>query len=252
MLQLCVRKGALAPAIFCLLTSLSAPGHAGPLDYVLTPNVEQGEKEIDLKAGTSKARDGSRLNKESIGFGYGVTSSWFTEVYAIWHKEPGDRHGFDAWEWENKFQLTETGKYAVDVGMVLEIERPKNRKEGWEVVWGALLQKELTSTVQANLNVLFSRQFHAQESTTTELGYQWQVKYRWRPELEFGVQGFGALGPWRQWADAGGQSHVVGPALFGKLRVGANQHVKYNAALLVGQGSGSPRSTLRMQAEYEF
>ena len=65
MLQLCVRKGALAPAIFCLLTSLSAPGHAGPLDYVLTPNVEQGEKEIDLKAGTSKARDGSRLNKES-------------------------------------------------------------------------------------------------------------------------------------------------------------------------------------------
>ena len=104
MLQICDRKGALAPAIFCLLMGFLATGRAGPSDYVLTPNVEQGEKEIDLKAGTSKARDGSRQNKESIGFGYGVTSSWFTEVYAIWHKEPGDRHGFDAWEWENKFQ----------------------------------------------------------------------------------------------------------------------------------------------------
>ena len=33
---------------------------------------------------------------------------------------PGESHGFDAWEWENKFQLIETGKYPVDIGLLLE------------------------------------------------------------------------------------------------------------------------------------
>lgn len=245
------RAGARAALV---LTFLDA-GHAaiaGPAEYVYSPLVEEGEKEIDFKAGTAKARDGTRASAFSVGLGLGVNRWWFTELYAIWHKPPGERVGFDAFEWENRFQLVETGKYPVDVGVLLEIERPKDRSEGYEIRWGPLLQADLTPSVQANLNLLFERHVRASASGRTELGYQWQLKYRWRPEFEFGLQGFGDVGPWDHWERRSEQAHRAGPALFGRFRVGDHQVVKYNVGLIFGFTDGAARHTLRAQAEYEF
>jgi hypothetical protein len=246
-----IRAGALAALV---LLSLTATPHAmaGPSDYVVTPIVEEGEREIDFKAGSAKLRGGGRESKNSLGFGLGVNRWWFTEVYAIWHKPPGERHGFDAWEWENKFQLTETGKYPVDIGLLFEIERPKDRSEGYEVRWGPLLQTDLTPELQANLNLLFEKHIRSSEGGKAELGYQWQLKYRWKPSLEFGLQGFGDVGPWNDWEPRSEQPHVAGPAIFGRVKVGDRQAIKYNAGLLFGLTHGSPRNTLRLQAEYEF
>lgn len=241
--------GALAALV---LLSHTPSAHAGPSDYVFSPIVEEGEREIDFKSGTSKARDGSRESKYSLGVGLGATSWWFTELYAIWHKEPDERHGFDAWEWENKFQLTPTGKYPVDVGFILEIERPKDRSEGYEYKWGPLFQADLGTRVQANLNLLVEKHIRTTEPEKAELGYQWQFKYRLRPEFEFGLQGFGDVGAWNDWEPHAEQPHVAGPAVFGRVRVGERQVIKYNAALLFGMTDGSPRNTVRLQAEYEF
>ena len=246
-----IRAGALAALALPFLTAMPR-AIAGPSDYVVSPIVEEGEREIDVKAGSAKLRDGSRNGSNSLGFGLGVNRWWFTEVYAIWHKPPGERHGFDAWEWENKFQFTETGKHAVDVGLLLEIERPKDRSEGYEVRWGPLLQADLTQSLQGNLNLLLEKHVRSSEAGKAELGYQWQVKYRWKPSFEFGVQGFGDVGPWNDWEPRSEQPHVAGPAVFGRFNVGDRQAIRYNAGLLFGMTNGSPRHTLRAQAEYEF
>ena len=238
-----------ALALSCLVHA--QPAAAGPSDYVVMPIVDEGEREIDLKAGSRKLRDGGRESAWSLGLGYGASSWWFTELYAKWHHEPGARKAFDAWEWENKFQLTQTGQYAVDVGFLLEIERPKDRSEGYEYVWGPLLQTEF-GLVQANLNLLIEKHIRAAEPAKAELGYQWQMKYRWKPALEAGVQGFGSVGPWSDWAASKAQSHTAGPALFGRVKVGDHQAIQYNAGLLFGLNHASPRHTLRVQAEYEF
>ncbi len=239
-----------ALALSCLGTSPLV--FAGPSDYVLTPIVEEGEREIDFKAGTAKLRDGTRESQQSLGLGWGVTRRWFTEVYAIWHKEPGERHGFDAWEWENKFQLTETGKYPVDIGLLFEIERPKDRSEGFEYRWGPLLQTDITPKVQANLNLLIEKHIRAAEPSPAELGYQWQLKYRWQPALELGLQGFGNVGPWNDWEPKSEQPHMAGPAVFGRIGLGGRQALKYNAGLLLGLSDAAPRNTFRLQVEYEF
>ena len=246
-----IRAGAAAALVLSCL-SLPSVTLAGPSDYVVSPIVEEGEREIDFKAGTAKMRDGTRESAYSLGLGLGVNSWWFTEIYGKWHKEPGARHGFDAWEWENKFQLTPTGKYPVDVGFLLEIERPKDRSEGYEYRWGPLLQADLGTRVQANLNLLIEKHVRAEAAGKAELGYQWQVKYRWHPEFEYGLQGFGDVGPWNHWEPHSEQPHIAGPALFGKVRVGQKQVIKYNAGLLFGMTDASPRHTLRLQAEYEF
>jgi hypothetical protein len=249
-MQTVKHAGALAAfALSCFMPA--RPAAAAPSDYVVTPIVDEGEREIEFKAGTRKLRDGSREGGWSIGFGHGATGWWFTELNAKWHHEPGAPSAFDAWEWENKLQMTETGKYPVDVGFLIEIERPQDRSEGYEAQWGPLLQSEF-SLWQANLNLLIEKRIRSAEPAKAELGYQWQLKYRWKPSIEAGVQGFGSVGPWQHWAPSNAQSHAAGPALFGRIKAGEHQAIKYNAALLFGLNKPSPKHTLRVQAELEF
>lgn len=232
-----------------LLSPLLA--QAAPADYVYTPTVTYGEREIDFKMGSSEKADTARDAAASIGFGYGATQWWFTEVYLKYKRELNTDTRFDAVEWENKFQLTETGKYPVDVGFLVEIERPTNHDEGWEVKWGPLLQTEF-GKVQLNANFLFQRSYDAAEASTMQFLYQWQVKYRWKPALEFGLQGFGETGDYERWEPAEQQSHRAGPAVFGKFPLGGGHAIKYNAAWLLGASKAAPDNTLRMQVEYEF
>ena len=232
-----------ALGLLCLRGAL-----AGPLDYVITPTVEAGEKEIDFKYGSSQSHP--RETQASLGFGYGVNDWWFTEAYVKYAKSGGGTH-FDAFEWENKFQLTETGKYPVDVGFIMEIEIPEDRNEGIELKVGPLLQTEF-GLWQLNGNLLFEKHYDATPKGVTEMGYQWQVKYRWRPALEFGLQGLGNLGEWNDWNTHDNQDHKAGPALFGKLTLAGHQTLRYNAAWLFGLTNGAPDHTFRLQAEIEF
>ncbi len=240
------------PALLALAFALHAsPSFAGPAEHVLSPIVEEGEREVELKAGTAKLRDGTRFNAEELGLGFGVTSWWSTEISAGWEKPAGGTHGFDAWEWENIFQLTETGKYPVDIGVLLSIERPKDRREGYEYRWGPLLQADFGSQWQCNFNLLVEKRIRAEDAGKAELGYQWQVRNRWRQEVEFGVQGFGGAGSWNHWT-VSEQSHIAGPALSGEFRLGGRNALKYNVGWLFGLNHESPRNTLRMQTEFEF
>jgi hypothetical protein len=244
-------RGASRLALLAAINMLSfAPlAHAGPDDYVAVPGVEYGEREIELRLGTASATDEHRQSAASLAFGYGVTPWWSTEVYGKWHRSGATR--FDAFEWENRFQLTEPGRYFADFGLLVEIERPRDRAEGYELRLGPLMQKDC-GPVQANLNVLVERHYRASEPEVTELGYQWQLRYRFRPAFDFGAQGFGEVGAWNDWAPVREQEHVAGPAIFGKLGLGGRQVLKYDAAVLFKLSNAAPATTVRAQLEYEF
>ena len=233
-----------ATGLLCLQTA-----HAGPADYVYTPTVEEGEKEIDFKFGS--ADSDPRKTVGTVGLGYGANSWWFTEVYVKYAKEGSGNLKYDAFEWENKFQLTETGKYPVDIGLITEIEIPKDRDEGIEFKFGPLFQTEFDK-IQLNGNILFEKHFDTAESSPTEMGYQWQVKYRWKQSFEYGLQGFGEMGEWNHWEYSSDQSHKMGPAIFGKFHLSEHLAIKYNAAWLFGMTSSTPDNTIRAQVELEF
>ena len=228
---------------------LAPLAYADPDDYVAVPGVEYGEREIELRLGTASATDEHRQSATSLAFGYGVTPWWATEIYGKWHRSGAT--SFDAVEWENRFQLTEPGQYFADFGLLIEIERPRDRAEGYELRIGPLMQKDL-GPVQANFNLLLERHYHAREPEETELGYQWQLRYRWRPEFDFGAQGFGDVGPWNDWEPTREQPHIAGPAIFGRFNLGGRQVLKYDAAVLFKLTSAAPSTTLRAQLEYEF
>lgn len=238
-------------AIFAAL--ISAAVYAGPADYVYTPTVEYGEREIDFKMGSAAYADGRHRTDTSLGYGYGATEYWFTELY-FKRKVNGAADETYA-EWENKFQLLETGKYPVDFGLIVEVEAPVSKSGPWEAKFGPLLQSEF-GKLQLNANLLFERKYSSDGSGVqypTEALYQWQIKYRLQPEFEFGAQGFGAMGEWDAWVNSKAEeNHTAGPAIFGKVALGNRQAIKYNAAWLIGSGSGAAERTFRMQAEYEF
>src|SRR4029453_2531777 len=99
---------------------------AGPSDYVFLPAVSYGEREIDFKYGAAGKKNDPTEQAASLGVGYGLKEWWFTEFYVKGARE-GAHSNFDAIELENKFQLTETGKYGVDVGFITEFELPHDR-----------------------------------------------------------------------------------------------------------------------------
>lgn len=228
----------------------SAPlAHADPDDYVHVPAVEYGEREIELRYGTASPTDDVRQSAAALAFGYGVTTWWATELAGKWHRS--EATSFDEIEWENRFQLTEPGEYFADFGLLVEIERPRDHAEGYELRIGPLMQKDF-GPVQANFNVLVERHYRATEPERTELGYEWQLRYRYRPAFDFGAQGFGGVGPWNDWSSAREQQHIAGPAIFGKFGLGGRHVLKYDAAVLFRLSDAAPATTVRGQLEYEF
>lgn len=259
-------------AAVALWGCVTLPAVSGPADYVHTPTVQQGEREIDFRYGTSELSGANDDQQAVIGAGYGVTDFWFTEVYV--GLQDSEHHGWrtEGVEWENKFQLTEAGKYPVIVGFLTELELPRDGGDPREFRFGPLLQGDI-GKVQLNGNLLFETLFggdhhtggdgveeipefgvedvEAEESGTL-IGYEVQGKYRWRRDFDFGIQGFGEMGTWNRWAPAQEQSHRFGPAIFGKVDLGGRQAIQYNAAILFGLTDASPNDTFRIQVEYEF
>ena len=111
-----------------------------------------------------------------------------------------------------------------------------------------------TGPVRWNANVFFERVYRSREEGEhpMELLYQLQARHTIARDTEVGVQAFGEMGKWNHWEPREEQSHQVGPAVFGKVRLGGRDAIRYNAAYLFGTGGAAPRSTFRMQLEYEF
>ncbi len=229
----------------------SSAAIADPDDYVQVPTVVAGEREIDFKYGSARFGDETTAQAASVGLGLGANDWWFTELYLKYARDGAGPVTYDALEWENKFQLTETGKYPFEFGVVTEVEVPNDRSQGYELTLGGLGQTEL-GRLQLNGNLYLTRKVRSDLPQQTDFAYRWQVKYRWREFLEYGFQGLGDLGPWDHWARSAEQVRRAGPAVFGKIHLAGRHAIEYNAAWLIGTSAAAADHTFRLQVEYEF
>ena len=223
-----------------------------PSDYVNVPVIEAGEREIDFKYGRAQLRPpDDQKSSSSVGFGLGVNAHWFTEIYTKWEQNLAHGQHFDAIEWENRFVFTEPGEYPFDLGFVTEIERPKDRTDGYEISVSPLFQTKIERW-QINANLKLTRSIKADQDVVPQLGYQFQLKYRLGPLFEPGIQALGQLGDATHWSPVTQQANTLGPAVFGVFHLGDAEKLRYNAAWLIGLSEGSPKNTFRLQVEYEF
>jgi hypothetical protein len=237
-------------SLLCLAMGLGASGSAlaGPADIVYLPIVEKGETEFELAGGYRSFGDAPAEHALKFEIAYGVTSRWKTELVLEYAVEGGNPGTLEAWEWENIILLTEQGKYWADVGLFAEYENVFADGPD-EIKIGPMFQKEVGPTI-ANLNLLFAREVGTDAGDDTELEYTWQLKWRGKEALEWGMQGIGGFGALDHLGD--GDEHSVGPALFGVQRLANGNKVAYNGAVLAGLNDASPDVTVRFQLEYEM
>lgn len=240
-------------AVLAAFLPLGAAGHAqaqSASESIHELDFKRGERQIEFKAGTLKPRGDRRESEAKLGFSYGATDFWNTKLSAQYAHGPDAGTRFDAIEWKNIFRFAEPGRLPLDVGWLAEFERPRERSEGYRLKFGPLLQKDI-GDVQLNLNLLFEHHHSETPSRPTEMGYQWQAKYNWREHLQFGLQGFGDMGEWDDWAPRSEQSHRFGPAIFGTLPF-AGQGFKYKAAYLADPSSRARSHGFRLELEYRY
>jgi hypothetical protein len=253
------RRRALMPAVAVAfaagMVSATTPARADPNDYVLTLDITGGERELDTKLGAaSSSRDGTPAGEAAaLAWGIGVSDNWFTEFYAQFANTSAGSSGggFDSVSWENIVRFSEPGQWPVDVGAMVEIERPRAGSQGWKITAGPLFQADVDQ-IQLNLNILLERIVDGQPYEPTQLSYQFQARYRSNPHLEFGMQALGDLGSWNHWGNPDGQSQRLGPAIFGRYSLGHARALSYNAAVLFGATRAAPDTTVRAQIEYEY
>lgn len=217
--------------------------------YLVTTYPDEGRRAVDFKYWAARPDGKPTPAAPEIGLSYNVNSRWYTELTAAAFKYGAGATHLSGIEWQNDFMLTQ-GQYPIDVAFHTNVERATDGSGQIGIEYGPVLQTEAGRT-QFNLNVFFQRELHAEEREPTELAYQWQVKYRWREKLQFGVQGFGEVGEWNHWLPRREQSHRAGPALMGSWRMGA-QEWKYEAALLFGKNAGRHAQTFSTRIQYAF
>lgn len=226
----------------------SSSALAGPANKVYAPVVEKGETEFELRGGYRDFDGGPDEYAYVFDLGYGVTNRWMTELVVEYSGETGVDSSFEAAEWENLLVFTEPGEHWADVGMLIEYEHSfADGPDEFKI--GPLLRKEIGPTI-ADLNLIFEHEVGSGASNDTELDYAWQVKWRGKEALEWGVQGFGGMGTLDNFGE--GDTHTLGPAVFGVQRLGNGDKLAYNGAVLAGLNDASPDLAFRFELEYEM
>jgi hypothetical protein len=218
--------------------------------YVITTYDNEGEKSVDFNFWNVKMPNSPAVNAPDVGFGYGVTSRWFTELFAEDKHIDGGSTAFAKWSWENDYMLTQ-GQYPIDLAMHTLITRFHNTDSGIGFEFGPVLQADIDH-LQLNGNIFFDREYQAAQTNRMQMKYQWQAKYRWKPQFAFGLEGLGELGEWRDWSAESAQSHRIGPAIFTAFRRAGGQQFKLEAAYLFGKIFAKEAKVFTLRAHYEF
>ena len=207
------------------------------VDRVYDPYVHRGELEIEAR-GVHQFDDENK-HELKFGVGYGINDVWYIEGYGIVEQESGGKTRLEEAELENKFQLTEQGRYWADIGALVELEK-KLGHDKWELKAGPLLQKQIRRWV-VTANLFLEKQFGDERSTSkVEFLGAAQLKYRLSPALEPAIE---------YYADE--QTHSLGPVLTGAWHWGKTP-IRWEGGVLAGLNGNSSDVSVRWLLEFEF
>ena len=232
------------------LLAATTIARADPGYYVVTAYDNSGLRTIDFRYWTVKANGDTATRWPEIGFGYGVSTRWYTEIYASFIGQYDTATRLSTINWQNDYLLTQ-GDWPVDIAFHAALSKYSGTSNSYSIEYGPVLQTDIGRT-QLNLNVFLDRDYGSRSDGTTEMKYQWQVKRRWLPQLQYGLQGFGELGTWNRWSPRDQQSHRAGPALFGSMPLGAGTTLLYQTAILFGSTYGQNGNMFSMRVQLAF
>lgn len=244
-----IRLPVLATGAACLLLPVAT--RADPGYYLVTVYEDAGKVRVDYRYWTVQRKGAPEVVWPEIGIGYNVNTRWYTELYMSYIGPSFSSSTPSTLNWQNDFLLTQ-GQWDVDVALHTNLIKGQASAANDAVEFGPVLQTDV-GRVQLNGNLIFEKSLTPGNTAAPQLKYQWQAKYRWNQALHTGLQGFGELGTWNRWLDAGRQSHRWGPVVGGTWPLNPKQRVEYQAAYLMGSVyGGNAADMLSVRLQYVF
>ncbi|GAB1257794.1 hypothetical protein NBRC116494_22960 [Aurantivibrio plasticivorans] len=223
--------------IFVLIYCGSAFSDGVTIDRIYDPYVEFHEREIEWRSTFFHFDESDNVSLHKLGFGYGWTDNFFSEIYVIGERESNTQ--LEAVEIEAKWQLTEQGEYAADWGLLVELEK-EHDDSIYESSIALLLAKDIQRwTILGNLGVGY--EFDDDIENEWESSFNGQVRYRFYPHLEPGIE-------WYLSEDTQG----LGPVAGGTIKLKGRSQVHWENGLIVGLNDTTPDYTIKLLVEYEF
>lgn len=238
------------------VSTITAYSSAFAADKLYYPYVTPGELEVEYFGSRSFDGDNTKDNaqKQQFSIGYGVNDWWKTELYGKFSRDPQSSTTFDAWEWENIFQLTEQGQYWLDVGASLAYEYTPQSRRADTVEARLLLEKDF-SKISHVLNVILEKDVGSGPKAGLESTVLWSSRYRYSGYFEPGFEISSDFGELKHTGSFDDQKHSLGPAAYGKIPLHFTDRadaLKYRVGYLFGVSKAAPSGEAIAQLEYEL
>lgn len=223
--------------------AVAAPALAGaPIVY--SPSVIEGQTEFEYRSSHEHTAGVGHEDQYAIAVGHAVTSWWRPEVYVgrFERDSSGDTH-FSGLEVENIFQLTPTGKYWADTGLLVSYEANPASLESDKLEFGPLFEKQ-TGRVMQRLNLLWEKGVGPGSTPKYEFHGGYSFRYTLRKTFAPGFEVFG---------EPSDDSWRAGPAFYGeKVFVNSGSELEYSAGVLFPLNATSADTTFVLRLEYEL
>jgi hypothetical protein len=215
---------------------------------VYSPHVVQGQSEVEaygfyFQDGRTNLNGTSGYN---ISVGHAVNSWWKPELYVgEFNRNPGSTTYLSGYEFENTFQLTDTGEYWADLGFLASYVYTKQAGQPDRAEFGPLLEK-IWGHVDQRLNLIWEKQIGSGASGQYMFRSAYSVSYKIdlnRASISPGMEAY-----YRPVDNAS----QAGPVLYGELHLDPKSELEYSLGVVFGINSGAPARTLLARLEYEF
>jgi hypothetical protein len=215
---------------------------------VYSPNVKQGEIELETQSEIFRSKDPAKQGKgkHQLELSYGVTNYWHTGVYAVYEKLPGKSLDYTQAKWANIIQLTEPGQLWMDVGLYAEYIWAAPGVEHPDVLELKVLMEKPFEQWKHTLNLVFKQPLWGNE-TSTEVGYAWRSRYKMSDTLKPGIEVYGSLGTTNNFQPAK-QSQLIGPVLEYKI----TDSIELDFGWLMDTHEGPAYGAFKLNMEFEF
>jgi hypothetical protein len=222
---------------------------------VQMPDAETGEIAIeplgDYGHDPNPAHSGELSTTQE--FEYGVNGFWRTELELEQDREagPGQSYQFSQVTSENIFQFTERGQYWLDAGFFAEFGKATIRGDPNEFTLGPIFRKEIFGTINT-VNLFLQKEVGPNSASRPFFVYAWETRIALGTPIEPGFQAYGNPSGFEGFNSHFPQDNRIGPQLFATVSNIGPGTLKWNAGVLFGVTSASPRETFRWQLEYEI
>lgn len=226
--------------------ALAGARHARADDFIVySPHVIDTQTEVELR-GFDVSDGRSNYNGEraaELSVAHAFTGWWKPELYlAEYERAPGAGGKLVGYEFENIFQLTESGRYWADFGLLASYGHPKDGGPG-ELEFGPLIEKSV-GRFDHRVNLIWEKQVGAGAAAKAEFRYSYAGTYAVSSAFRPGVEAYG-----RPDDDA----YQAGPIVAGEWHVPhSSGNLEYRFGLLLSINAAAPRRTWLAQLEYEF